>query len=84
MTTTTVPVPSGEELAAAFTVLGEEDFTHREWACRPDVALCGQQFAGDDYFDADDPCPKCPECEAIDRAKWRTHVLACAVCRDSD
>jgi hypothetical protein len=83
MITATIPTPSGEEMAATFAVIGDEDLVHVVWDCDPDRALCGQSAPGDDYVEDDDVGPWCPECVAIDRAQEAAHIVSCAVCREA-
>jgi hypothetical protein len=84
MTTATIPTPSGEELAATFAVIGDEDLMHMVWDCDPDRALCGQELPGDEFAEDDEDGQYCPECAAIDRAGDVVHIASCAVCAAED
>lgn len=84
ITATTVPTPTADELAAAFTTIPDEDLIHMVRVCDPDTALCGEELPGDEYAEDDEEGPRCPECAAIDRTGDVVHIAACAVCREEE
>jgi hypothetical protein len=84
MTSTTIPTPTADELAAAFVVIPDEDLIHMVRVCDPDTALCGEELPGDEFAEDDEDGQYCPECAAIDRTGDVVHIASCAVCAAED